>query len=337
MKQTDGNVVPWLLSVTLFAIKIIASCGLLVTLFYFEILRWSDLQRLFGEPTIILFAGTLIFKSFFLNAVRWRMLLKTQGYDLSMGKLFPIYYISMVCAPILPGGLGGDLVRVGYVAKLLPEKKTGAIVSVLLDRVIGLSSIILLSFVAIAFFFFNTTNFGNFIAGVGFALGALGAAVLIFFFFALYSSSLGILANWLEENFQYRIVRYFVGVLDAFKNCRNHRSVVFAAVGLSLLIQFMLVFAIWLTAWRLGFEKVSLVQTGVAMPLAQIANILPFTPGGLGVGEAAFDLLLTGLSEAQLIGAGYGSIFLTYRGVSILVSLPAVGFYILSPKLYQKD
>lgn len=332
MKKTDANVSPRLLSKSIFMIKIIVSCGLIVALFYLEILRWSDLLRLFGEPTIILFAGALIFISFFLNAVRWRLLLKTQGYDLGMGKLFRIYYISMVCAPILPGGLGGDLVRVGYVAKLLPEKKAGAIVSVVLDRVIGLSSIILLSFIAIALFSFNAPTSGIFIVGVGFVLGALGTAVLFFFFFALYSPGLIGLAEWLDENFQNRIVKYFVGVLEAFKKCQNHRSVVFVAVGLSLLIQFILVFAIWLTAWRLGFEKVSLIQTGIAMPLAQIANILPLTPGGLGVGEAAFDLLLTGLSGAQQIGTGYGSIFLTYRGVSILVSLPAVGFYILSSK-----
>jgi hypothetical protein len=35
--------------------------------------------------------------------------------------------------------------------------------------------------------------------------------------------------------------------------------------------------------------NISLLDISIAAPLALVANVLPFTPGGLGIGEAAFD------------------------------------------------
>ncbi len=57
-----------------------------------------------------------------------------------------------------------------------------------------------------------------------------------------------------------------------------------------------------------------------------VANILPFTPGGLGVGEAAFELICRWLAPS-IISAPYASIFFAFRAVSMVMLIPgAIAF-----------
>jgi uncharacterized membrane protein YbhN (UPF0104 family) len=64
-------------------------------------------------------------------------------------------------------------------------------------------------------------------------------------------------------------------------------------------------------------------DSGIAATLTQIANILPLTPCGIGIGEAAFDRILSLLTSSG-VAVGYGSIFLTFRVLGIVVTLPGV-------------
>jgi uncharacterized membrane protein YbhN (UPF0104 family) len=70
----------------------------------------------------------------------------------------------------------------------------------------------------------------------------------------------------------------------------------------------------------------------VLIPLGFTANALPFTPGGLGVGEAAFNKLfalagLTGGAEA-LLG---------WRLLTILIGLLGLAFYLQGRKRFVHD
>ena len=58
-----------------------------------------------------------------------------------------------------------------------------------------------------------------------------------------------------------------------------------------------------------------------AVPLTLVANALPLTPNGIGVGEAAFDQICRWL-EPSPSGAAYSSIFFAFRAISMLACLP---------------
>jgi hypothetical protein len=68
------------------------------------------------------------------------------------------------------------------------------------------------------------------------------------------------------------------------------------------------------------------------VPLTLVANSLPLTPNGIGIGEAAFDQICH-LMERVPSGAAYSSIFFALRAVSVLASLP--GF--VSFALYRNE
>jgi glycosyltransferase 2 family protein len=64
------------------------------------------------------------------------------------------------------------------------------------------------------------------------------------------------------------------------------------------------------------------------VPLTLVANALPLTPNGIGIGEAAFDQICRWL-EPVPSGAAYSSIFFAYRTISMLASLPGLVSFVI--------
>ena len=66
--------------------------------------------------------------------VRWQILLKVQGINLSNGRIAALFFIGMFYNQFLPGGTGGDIVKTYLLWKETPTKKPGALLAVLFDR-----------------------------------------------------------------------------------------------------------------------------------------------------------------------------------------------------------
>ena len=78
-------------------------------------------------------------------AVRWRILLKVQGITLSTPRVAGLFLIGMFYNQFLPGGTGGDIVKTYLLWKETPDKKPGALLAVLFDRMIGLIGLIVIT------------------------------------------------------------------------------------------------------------------------------------------------------------------------------------------------
>jgi len=85
------------------------------------------------------FGGALL-----LSAVRWRLLLRVQGIRLTFWEAVRLTFLGQFFHAIVPGTVGGDLVKAYYVAKHTP-KKAAVLVSVFADRVVGLVGLALLA------------------------------------------------------------------------------------------------------------------------------------------------------------------------------------------------
>ena len=82
-------------------------------------------------------------------AVRWRILLKVQGINLKTPRVAGLFLIGMFYNQFLPGGTGGDIVKTYLLWKETPDKKPGALLAVLFDRMVGLIALILITGVLI--------------------------------------------------------------------------------------------------------------------------------------------------------------------------------------------
>jgi uncharacterized protein (TIRG00374 family) len=83
-------------------------------------------------------------------AVRWQYLLRVQGVHLSWARTFALVMIGLFFNFFIPGGTGGDAVKVFYLLKETPGHRAGAVLSVLVDRLIGLCALIALAAALIA-------------------------------------------------------------------------------------------------------------------------------------------------------------------------------------------
>ncbi len=70
--------------------------------------------------------------------VRWQMLLRAQNIRIGFWRATELTLIGLFFNNFMPGLTGGDLVKAFYAAKLTSEKKTHAVVTVFLDRIIGM-------------------------------------------------------------------------------------------------------------------------------------------------------------------------------------------------------
>lgn len=90
--------------------------------------------------------GLLLFP-FLVSTFRWRALLRPQGIELPFGKCLQLTFVGQFYSIMLPGITGGDLVKIIYTARLTGSK-TKSLITVLLDRVIGLIALMTIAAVS---------------------------------------------------------------------------------------------------------------------------------------------------------------------------------------------
>src|SRR5437773_2526471 len=83
-----------------------------------------------------------------LATVRWQILLRIQGIRISWLRAGAIVIIGLFFNQFLPGGVGGDAMRLYFIFKQAPRRKVGAALSVAMDRLFGLLTVAFLASVS---------------------------------------------------------------------------------------------------------------------------------------------------------------------------------------------
>jgi uncharacterized membrane protein YbhN (UPF0104 family) len=92
-----------------------------------------------------LIAAILFFPiTYLLTGVRWHLLLTAVEIRIGIARAFVINMVGAFYNTFLPGSTGGDLIKAVYAARLAPNHRTRAVMTVLIDRVIGLMGLIIL-------------------------------------------------------------------------------------------------------------------------------------------------------------------------------------------------
>jgi uncharacterized protein (TIRG00374 family) len=92
----------------------------------------------------LLWAALLVFPvTFVVTSYRWHELLKVLDIDLSFRRAFALNMVGSFWNTCIPGSTGGDLIKAVQVSKLTPHR-TRAVMSVLIDRAVGLLALIIL-------------------------------------------------------------------------------------------------------------------------------------------------------------------------------------------------
>ena len=74
-------------------------------------------------------------------AIRWQILLRVQKIHLRFNRITGLFLIGMFYNQFLPGGTGGDIIK-SYLLLKETDKKAGALLAVVFDRLIGLVALV---------------------------------------------------------------------------------------------------------------------------------------------------------------------------------------------------
>jgi 4-amino-4-deoxy-L-arabinose transferase-like glycosyltransferase len=74
------------------------------------------------------------------SIVRWHLLLEVAGAAVGWGRTAQLAVAGLFFNSILPGVMGGDVMRAFWAARDAPQARPAAVVSILLERVLGLAA-----------------------------------------------------------------------------------------------------------------------------------------------------------------------------------------------------
>lgn len=296
-------------------VRLVVGLGLLAALFYFGLIDLRTLRQALAHPLMLALAVALATVAIPISGVRWHILLQSQGLKLQLRHTVQLTAIAAFFGTFLPGGLGGDLVRGAYIYQVSQGRQTSAILSIFIDRLIALLANVL---VAVAVTLLRPWH----------AYGALEYSLFImaaFFMTALgvmfgFGHQIAWLVNLLFRGRWHRISKVIDDVATALHLYSRSWASVLLALVLSLLIVALLTTSVVVVAVTMIVGGLGVFDYAIAANYAIVANSLPITPGGLGVGEGAFASACMALASNS-DGVAYGTAFLVFRCALVLSTL----------------
>lgn len=255
-------------------------------------LDFNQLKILFDKP-IILFANIALwfFGFLILGAYRWYKLLRGQGLILSFLQVVRLQLIGFFFNTAVPGAVGGDIIKAVYVIKgLQSDRKTPAMLTILLDRIIGLATLFYLGAVAILlsldFFLSQPILFPL----VAFVLGGTFVSLTGIFWVLFVNDKYDIISHITKGSFPG--AKTIAGIYSAIRVYRHRPIVIFQTILIGILIQGLAIsYGLFLTYSLTGATPDPLKFCAV-YTVAVMTTALPLAPGGVGVGHVAFEKLL---------------------------------------------
>ncbi len=290
---------------------IILQCALsllfLYHLFGNEELR-SEAARVIktAEPSLLVAGlGTAILCEL-LCALRWWFMLRVFGTPVSFARTCVFCGAGLFFSLSLPGGAGGDVFRVIYVMRLYPKQRLRAALSVLADRLCGLTALVIALSLSLTFrrhlFAFDPSAY----AILKVATWMLGSVVVLVFL--LWMSSLSRLQKLWFPYAPARIKKRALHMGRVFSSLTGSPG--FVAAGVFTSIAALAVhFTTYFYSARAFKLPISLLDIFTVMPVVETLILLPISLYGIGLRETLFEHLLGGM-----FGIAQGAATLTSLG-----------------------
>ncbi len=268
--------------------------------------------------TAYLWAALLVFPlTFLITSYRWHELLKPLDIHIGQSRAFVLNMVGCFYNTFLPGSTGGDAFKAYYISKQTPHR-TRAVMSVLVDRAVGLLALIIVGGFT-ASFQWHIKECRNVAIGAVVICSGVAIGMLVFYNKTLHRiSGLDFILKKLPMQKQVR------GAVDTMQ--RYGRRPVLAAWALivSLPVHGAVVTSAMLCGMAFGLQ-IHWAYYWVAVPVIVLAGALPGPPQGAGVMELFAVLLLQpqGVTVSQAF-----ALTMSIRMVQILWNL-AGGLFVL--------
>ena len=129
-------------------LRLVAGVGIITYLFSRMDLHglMAILRESLTQWPWLLCGAMICFICLCLGVIRWKIILDGRGLSMSWGRVFSVFFIGQFFNAFMFGSTGGDVARAFYAAQETHHKKTEAVATVLIDRMVGF---VLLDFIAL--------------------------------------------------------------------------------------------------------------------------------------------------------------------------------------------
>jgi uncharacterized membrane protein YbhN (UPF0104 family) len=243
----------------------------------------------------------LVFPIYPIQAVRWRLLLASRGMNVTLARSFRLVMVSSFFNYAMPGSTGGDVVK-AYYAAARTERRADAIMSVVVDRIVGLLGLVLVAGLAGLFVVAHRGQVGNpgleqclrrTYTATGYLWLAVAGVVLVsaVYFSRHLRRMLGL--DWLlgkllpEGSIADKVDRAMVAYGES-------KGTVAVAVLMSVPLQMMLAISAAMAAFALGIELrwATFVLLVAVVPILFLVAAVPISYQGFGLMEGTGFFLL---------------------------------------------
>jgi glycosyltransferase 2 family protein len=295
-------------------VRIVLALASLALLYHFDLLRFQELAALYDRPGQIAFATILLFLTIPLGAWRWHLLLRCQGFRLPFRKTLEVVLVGQFFSTFLPGAYGGDVVRAGYVYHGARQQAGRLLLSILIDRLSGLIGLVGLA-AATQFALPSVIDTRMTVLMIAMLIAVIVAAMLMPAAGRLAARLIRLLSEKVSE----KILQFSLQVSNAGRLYAARSDILICSVMISALQFALVLVAFVVIAGAFTFVTAAPSTIAYAGVLSLIANSIPLTPGGIGVGEAVFANAV--LLIDPLASGPYATIFLALRALTLLLNL----------------
>ena len=250
-------------------------------------------------------------------AIRLRLIFGVNGIPISLSDAVNLTFVGYFFNNFLPTSVGGDIVKALCAARVTKSGVKSAS-SVLMDRIFGLFTFILIPSITLMF---HLKNIGNpLVPAMVYTL----LFVSIFCFFMIFSRGVARKFRFIEAFLsRFKAGRKIREVYEGLHAFKHHKGAIFWAMVLSVIGQSISIVVLYLMAKALG-SQVSPVYFFLLVPVVHLVSMLP-SLNGLGIREGAYTYFL-----APYMGREYAfALGIIWLGLLILLSIIGGVIYLI--------
>lgn len=237
-----------------------------------------------ANPMYLLLAVIVFPVTFILVSARWAMLLRALGIQISNGRTFVLTMVGLFYNNFMPGSTGGDLIKAFYAAKNTP-KRTQVVLSVLIDRIIGLLALIILGG-TMACFNLESRECRRVAIASG-AIMAMVTAGLVVFYVPILRKITGL--DFIVKRLPMQ--KQVQNAVEAMEIYGKRPGIMLLSLGMSFPVHMTCIVSAIFAGKAFGLP-LSPSYYWVAVPVIVLSGAIPISPQGAGVMEY-FAILLT--------------------------------------------
>jgi hypothetical protein len=310
-------------------IRIALATLMLFLLYRSGFLQLEKIQSSLSNPLILTSGFVIFIFQFLMFTARWK-LVTSLIEKISFSLALKLHLTGQFFNTFVPGGVGGDVVKAIELSAAIQQPKKNTLALTLLDRVVGLYSLILFSFVFLSVEMSQLSE-GNikYLVTSACLFVIAGLCILLrktiraLFYKLTQNLKNGFIVNMRES------LLYFFDYLDQL--IANGKLKYFILI--SLIAQFLSIFFLYLVVNSLVEAPPPYILFFPLACFAFMAMAIPITPGGIGLGQAAFFFIFKSFgsptAEAAIVGISLLQLFY------IVLSLPG-GYYFIK-STHKKD